>query len=109
MPIEIDFTETRDGLGTDIQLGVRSFCGDTLSKTRDDGVATRVTNFQFLGGESQRLPDIGSFAELGALNSKKWNWEFEARRHHADDGEAATVRDNLTSDNLRVAIESAFP
>ena len=80
-----------------------------MSKTRDDGVATRVTNFQFLGGESQRLPDIGSFAKLRTLNSKKWNRKFETRWHHADDGEAATVCDNLTSDNLRVAIESALP
>jgi hypothetical protein len=62
-----------------------------------------------LCGESQRLPDIGSFAKLRTLNSKKWNREFETRRHHTHDGEAATVRDNLASDNLWVAIEPALP
>src|SRR2546429_4003561 len=31
------------------------------------------------------------------------------RSHHADDGEAATVRDNFTSDNLWVAIEPVLP
>src|SRR5437016_6086662 len=92
-----------------IELGLRLFCGSPLSKTRDDSVAARVTNFQFLRGESQRLPDIGSFAKLRTLNSKKWNRKFETRRHHADDGEAATVCDNLTADNLRIAIESTLP
>ena len=80
-----------------------------MGQTRDDGVAARVTNFQFLRGESQRLPDIRAFAKLRTLDSKKWNRKFETRRHHADDGEAATVRDNFTSDNLWVAIEPVLP
>src|SRR5207253_5132700 len=60
-------------------------------------------------GENERLPDIGSFAELRTLDSKKWNRKFETRRHYADDGEAATVRDNFPSDNLWVAIVPVLP
>ena len=85
------------------------FCGNTLNKPRDDGVAARVTNLQFLRSESQRLPDIGPLAKLRTLNPKKWNRKFETRRHHTDDGEGATVRDDLTSDNLRIGIEPALP
>ena len=88
---------------------MRLFCRNTMSKTCNNGVAAGVTNFQFLRGESQRLPDIRAFAELRTLDSKKWNRKFETRRHHADDGEAATVCDNLASNNLRIGIKPALP
>src|SRR5207237_1732919 len=92
-----------------IEFSLRLFCGNTLNKPRDDGIAARVTNLQFLRSESQRLPDIGPLAKLRTLNPKKWNRKFETRRHHTDDGEGATVRDDLTSDNLRIGIEPALP